>query len=99
MQTAYKCFQIGNAIAFIFEEPPAITDDIGFVRDERRGNLLVFGGRCEVLLSQQIVNLLSSAEGIYYAQSRKEDLGVVFTAFVPLDRLVIGKILAFCELD
>lgn len=99
MQTAYKYFPLGEAIAILFEESPQITDKIDFVRDEEGGNMLVIGGRSAVPLTTEFLKILSNAQGLYYAQSRKEDYGVEFTALVPLDRLVIGKILAFCEIE
>lgn len=99
MQTAYKYFPLGDSIAILFEEAPFKTDSIDFVRDEQFGNMLVIGGKCQVPLSPEFMKIFSNTQGLYYAQSRKEDFGVEFTAFVPLDRLVIGKILAFCEME
>lgn len=97
MNVAYKYFELDSAVAVVFEESPESGAEMVFETHELCGPRLRIGDNSLLPLTKSILDILPSAEAFYYAESSKKDMQISFVERIPLDRLTIGKILAYCE--
>ncbi|WP_144400081.1 hypothetical protein [Geobacter pickeringii] len=97
MITAYKYFRVGEGIVFVFGDSPSGESDIQVRKDETFGNVLLIGEEHMVILDDEILDALAEISGVYYAESQPEEYKIEFTSYIPLDRLSLGKILAYCD--
>jgi len=99
MNVAYKYFELDSAVAVVFETGPEAGAEMVFETHELCGPRLRIGANSVLPLTKNILEMLPSVDAFYYAESPKKDMQISFVERIPLDRLTIGKILAYCEKD
>lgn len=97
MNVAYKYFELDSAVAVVFEQSPEQGAEMVFETHQLCGPRLRIGDTSLLPLTENILKMLPLAEAFYYAESPKKDMQISFVERIPLDRLTIGKILAYCE--
>jgi len=98
---AYKYMPIADGIVVVFEEPIKNFEKGVNLSIAEHNNLkyLAINESHLINISDGIVNNLERTDNIYVAHSAKNEYGITIQGAIQVDKILVGKIIAYSEIQ